>query len=173
MSIPNRMNVPRRMSPSPRRMNAAGGAESMFPHTVTLYQTETVVGDKLNETTINHITILNGVLLIDSKAANIRATGMEGADAVNLHIPFDVTAVDGVADKEKIYVDPVEYWKTEDKSGVWTISIGTVFVKGRVVDPNASRTALELGYDDVYQVTKVDKLDFGNADMQHFEIGGN
>lgn len=147
---------------------------SMFPHTVTLYQTETVIDDKLNETTVNHITVLEGVLLIASKAANVRATGLEGADAVNLHIPFGVKAVDGITGAVKAYVDPIEGWKSEaDKSGIWTISIGTVFVKGRVIDPDASRDSLELGYDGVYQVTKIDKIDFGSPDMQHWEIGGN
>lgn len=147
---------------------------TMFPHTVTLYQTETTVDNKLNETTVNHITVLEGVLLIASKAANVRATGLEGADAVNLHIPFGVKATDGVTGQEKHYVDPVEGWKKNpDKSGIWTIAIGTVFVKGVVVEPDASRTALELGYDDVYQVTKVDKIDFGSPSMQHWEVGGN
>lgn len=144
----------------------------MFPHTVTLYQTETITDEKLNETNINHITVLEGVLLIASKAANVRATGLEGADAVNLHIPFGVKATDGMTGQKKTYVDPLEVWKTEkDKSGIWTISIGTVFVKDRVVLPDATRTILELGYDDVYQVTKVDKLDFGG--MPHWEVGGN
>lgn len=145
---------------------------SVFPHTVTLYQTETVIDDKLNETTVNHITVLEGVLLIASKAANVRATGLEGADAVNLYIPFDVKAVDGVTGTEKKYVDPVEGWRLEgDKSDIWTISMGTVFVKGRVVLPNATQATLEMGYDNVYQVTKIDKLDFGG--MPHWEIGGN
>lgn len=174
MSIPRRMNIPRRMGPPPRRRNAQGGAGGMFPHTVTLYRTETVIDDKLNETTVNHITVLEGVLLIASKAANVRSTGLEGADAVNLHIPFGVKAVDGVTGEERTYVDPIEDWRSEaDKSGIWTISIGTVFVKGRVVLPDATRDALEMGYDDVYQVTKVDKIDFGSPDMQHWEIGGN
>lgn len=165
-----RIKVSHRMN-SPRRMNAVR-APTMFPHTVTLYQTETAMDDKLNETTVNHITVLDGVLLIASKAANVRATGLEGADAVNLYIPFDVKAVDGVTGENKKYVDPVEEWKTEkDKSGIWTIAIGTVFVKGEVVEPDATRTVLELGNDDVYQVTKVDKLDFGG--MPHFEVGGN
>lgn len=164
MTTPKRINVP-------RRMNAVRDP-TMFPHTVTLYQTETIPGDKLSETTVNHITVLEGVLLIASKGANTRATGLEGADAVNLYIPFDVKAVDGVTGQEKTYVDPVEGWKTEeDKSGIWTISIGTVFVKGRVVLPDATRTILELGYDDVYQATKVDKLDFGG--FPHWEVGGN
>ena len=146
----------------------------MFQYTVTLYQMETVIDDKLNETVVNHITVLEGVLPIASKAANVRATGREGADAVNLYVPFGVKAVDGVTGEEKTYVDPVEFWRSEvDKSRIWTISIGTVFVKGRVVLPDATRTTLELGYDDVYQVTKVDKIDFGSPDMQHWEIGGN
>lgn len=154
----------------PRRLREK--KSSMSPHTVTLYQQETVIDNKLNETTVNHITVLHGVLLIASKAANVRATGLEGADAVNLHIPFGVKAVDGVTGEEKTYVDPVEGWKKEqDKSKVWTIAIGTVFVKDEVVEPDATRTALELGYDDVYQVTKVDKLDFGG--MPHWEVGGN
>ncbi len=110
--------------------------------------------------------------MINSKAANVRATGLEGADAANLYIPFSVKAVDGVTGEEKTYVDPVEGWKRgADRSGFWTATIGTVFVKGKVVEPNATRAALELGYDDVYQVTKVDKLDFG--DLPHWEIGGN
>ena len=148
---------------------------TMFPHTVTLYNVaietdKTTFEDKLT----NHITVLKGVLLIASKAANVRETGLEGADAVNLHIPFSVKAVDGVTGEEKTYVDPVAGWKKEqDKSKVWTIAIGTVFVKGEVVEPDATRTALELGYDDVYQVTKVDKIDFGSPDMWHFDIGGN
>ena len=148
---------------------------SMFPHTVTLYQQETVPsGELFHETTINHITVLEGVLLIASKAANVRSTGLEGADAVNLHIPFGVKAVDGVTGAEKRYVDPIEGWKAEeDKSGIWTIAIGTVFIRGRAIEPKATREQLELKYVDVYQVTKVDKIDFGSPCMQHWEVGGN
>ena len=32
--------------------------------------------------------------------------------------------------------------------------------------------AIEMSYDDVYKVTKVDMKDFGSADMRHFEVGG-
>lgn len=162
--------MPARMT-RPHRMNAPQKG-TMFPHTVTLYQTETITDDKYHDTTVNHITVLEGVLLIESKAANVRATGLEGADAANLHIPFGVKATDGVTGKEKTYVDPIEGWKADsDKSDIWTISIGTVFVKGREVHPDADRHQLELGYDGVYEATKVDKLDFGS--FPHFEIGGN
>lgn len=162
--MPARMNHPRRMN-APQK-------DTMFPHTVTLYQTEIIKGDKYNDKIVNHITVLEGVLLIESKAANVRATGLEGADAANLHIPFGVKATDGVTGKEKTYVDPVEGWKADlDKSDIWTIAVGTVFIKGRVVEPGKNRDALEIGYDGVYEATKVDKLDFG--DFPHFEVGGN
>lgn len=145
---------------------------SMFPHTVTLYQTEIVPGEKYNDSVVNHITVLEGVLLIESKAANVRAAGLEGADAANLHIPFGVKATDGVTGKEKTYVDPVGGWKADaDKSDIWTIAIGTVFVRGRVVEPDMGQQQLELDYDGVYRATKVDKLDFGG--FPHWEIGGN
>lgn len=145
---------------------------SMFPHTVTLYQTEIIQGDKYSDKIINHITVLDGVLLLESKAANVRAAGLEGADAANLHIPFGVKATDGVTGREKTYVDPVEGWKADlDKPDIWTIAVGTVFVRGRVVEPSKSREALELGYDGVYEATKVNKLDFGG--FPHFEVGGN
>lgn len=163
------MNTPQRMN-RPRRMNAPRKS-SMFPHTVTLYQTEIVPGEKYRDKIVNHITVLEGVLLIESKAANVRATGMEGADAANLHIPFGVKATDGVTGKEKTHVDPIDGWKTaEDKSSIWTIAIGTVFVKGRVVEPDMDQQKLELTYDGVYRATKVDKLDLGG--FPHWEVGG-
>ena len=161
--MPTRMSVPRRMNAPPM--------PTMFPHTVTLYQTEIIKGDKYNDKIVNHITVLDGVLLIESKAANVRATGLEGADAANLHIPFGVKATDGVTGKEKTYVDPVEGWKADlDKSEIWTIAVGTVFIKGCVVEPDKNRDALEMGYDGVYEATKVDKLDFGG--FPHWEVGG-
>lgn len=145
---------------------------SMFPHTVTLYQTETTRNDKFETVTTNYTTILEGVLLIESKAANVRATGLEGADAAVLHIPFGVKATDGVTGEEKAYVDPIEGWKkSADKSKSWTIAVGTVFIKGVEVHPELSRESLEAGYDGVYEATKVDKLDFGG--FPHWEVGGN
>ena len=59
----------------------------MFPHTVTVYNTET---EELSEndfepTLVNHITVLRGVLLDASKGSNVTKSGLEGADAVNLY----------------------------------------------------------------------------------------
>ena len=67
------------------------------PHTVTIYN----VTQETDQTTFkdvqkSYITVLRGVMLQASKAANVRQSGLEGADAVNLYIPFSTPAVDGV-----------------------------------------------------------------------------
>lgn len=141
----------------------------MFPHTVTIYYTME------NEVTFEqepHITILRGVLMSASKAVNVRTSGLEGADAVNLYVPFDVVAVDGLTGAPKVYASPKEFEAAGDKSGLWTVDKGQncFFVKGEVVDPTSSFQTINLRYDDVYKVTKVDRKDYGG--LQHFEIGG-
>ena len=83
----------------------------MFPHTVTVYNTAVEYDDNLNEKVTKHITVLHGVFLEASKAANIRATGLVSADAVNLYIPHRVDAVDGVTGKKRAYIPPLEFWK--------------------------------------------------------------
>ena len=149
------------------------------PHTVTIYN----VSQEEDKTTFedvqkSYITILRGVFLEASKAANVRASGLEGADAVNLYIPFSTPAVDGVTGAQKRYVGPQEFWRASNKSGLWTLSTDgnggtTFFVKGEVVEPEKTEQTIEMLYDDVYNVTKVDMKDFGSASMQHFFVGGN
>lgn len=158
---------------------------SMFPHTVTLYNVAIETDETtLKDTVVNHITILRGVLLDASKGANTRASGLAGADAVNLYIPFDVDATDAYTGKEKQYLPPVEFWRKEDKSNYWTLAISakgsggdgyTFFVKGVALPPDGTppeRAAdvVESMYDGVYNITKVDEKDFGG--LRHFEIGG-
>ena len=99
----------------------------------------------------------------------------EGADSVNLYIPFSVAAVDGVTGQEKQYAPPMEFWRMEDKSGHWTLSVTghggkTFFVKGEVVELDLTVEKLSLAYDGVYNVTKVDEKDFGS--LKHFQVGG-
>lgn len=149
------------------------------PHTVTIYN----VTQETDQTTFkdvqkSYITVLRGVMLQASKAANVRQSGLEGADAVNLYIPFSTPALDGVTGTAKRYVGPQEFWRAVDKSGLWTLSTDgnggtTFFVKGEVVEPEKTEEAIEMLYDDVYKVTKVDMKDFGSADMQHWEVGGS
>lgn len=147
---------------------------SMFPHTVTVYNTETgeTPENNFQPGLVNHITVLHGVLLDASKGANVRSSGLVGADAVNLYIPMNVRAVDGVTGREKRFVDHVAFWRASDKSDIWTLNVGenTFFVKGEVVEPDKSVSFIEMAYADVYSVTKIDVKDFGG--LQHIQVGG-
>ena len=145
------------------------------PHTVTIYNIvrETDLST-LKEVDHVYITILRGVMLQASKGANVRESGLEGADAANLYIPFAVEAVDGKTGAAKTYEKPQEFFKSADRNGLWTLSYNgnggdTMFVKGEFVSDDM--TAVE-SHDDCYNVTKVDAMDYGSADMQHWEVGG-
>lgn len=172
MPAPKRMNLPKRMG--------AVNEPAMFPHTVTVYNV-TVETDKtsISSEATKHITVLRGVLLEAAKAVNVRKSGLEGADAVILYIPFGIPAVDGVTGEEKTYAPPVEFWRADDKSKLWTLDISaerssidgnTFFIKGEVVEPDLSVEDIEMMYDHVYDITKVDEMDYG--DLAHWEVGG-
>ncbi len=145
------------------------------PHTVTIYN----IVQEIDPTTLDEVekvytTILRGVMLQASKGVNVRESGLEGADAVNLYIPFSVKAVDGVTGKPKNYIGPQSFFKAADKSTLWTLSYKgnggmTCFVKGEFVSDNMT---VVLSHDDCYNVTKVDAMDYGSTDMQHFECVG-
>jgi len=164
----------------PRRANARRPA--MFPHTITLYNVEIINGPDYDDTIVNHITILRGVFLEACKAINVQKSGLVGADAATLYIPFSVEAVNAVTGKRKRYIPPIEFWRVEDKSGFWTLAItskepgvsgNTFFVKGEAVEPDKAMDFIEMKYDHVYDITKIDEKDFGSPDMQHFEVGAN
>lgn len=146
----------------------------MFPHAVTVYNTYVETDPStFEETSVNHITVLRGVFLDASKASNVVKSGLESADAVNLYIPFSVEAVDGVTGAPRKYVGPVEFWKADDKRGLWTLSVSrdSFFIKGEAVHPDWTVQTIEAAYDDVYSITKVDFKDFGGG-MAHWEVGG-
>lgn len=158
------------------------GGASMFPHTVTVYNVALEQDkDTLEDRLTNHITVLSGVLLAASKAVNVQKSGLVGADAVQLYIPFSVTAIDGATGLEKRYVPPLEFWRTEGKAGIWTLSVSskvpgvdgnTFFIKGTAVHPDLPVETIELMYDHVYDITKVDEFDFGPPDMMLWQVGG-
>ena len=145
------------------------------PHTITVYNAvQEIDPTTLDEVEKVYTTILRGVMLQASKGVNVRESGLEGADAVNLYIPFSVEAVDGVTGKPKNYIGPQSFFKAADKSSLWTLSVNgdggtTFFVKGEFV---TDKETVALAHDNCYNLTKVDMMDYGSPDMQHFECGG-
>lgn len=147
------------------------------PHTVTIYNiVQEIAPTTLDEVTHVYITILRGVMLQASKGVNVRESGLEGADAANLYIPFTVEAVDGKTGAAKTYAKPQEFVKAADRSGLWTLSYDgnggeTLFIKGEFVLDGTNLNVVRY-HDDCYNVTKVDAMDYGSPDMQHWEVGG-
>lgn len=162
---------------------------SMFPHVVTIYNVSTESNPATyKDETVVYITVLKNALVDASKAVNVNKSGLVGADAVNLYIPFGVEAVDGYTGEPKTYAGPREFWQAEDKSKIWTLNLEgegdadsktherTFFVKGEAVPPpevpaDQVEAYIGLKYDSVYNVTKVDVKDFGG--LKHFQVGGN
>lgn len=142
-----------------------------MPHTVTIY---TEFEDPTTFQTTTNITVLPGVFLDESKGANVKASGMEGADAAVLYIPLDVEAIDGTTKLSKRFVGWREYERAEKKNSLWSLDVNghTFFVKGKVVEPGKDFSYLNSHYDNVYRVTKVDVKDFGSAELRHIEVGG-
>ena len=122
------------------------------PHTVTVFN----VGEE-NMVTFEqpvYATILTGVLLDASKAVNVRASGLEGADSVNLYIPFSVDATDAVTGRRRQYADPKVYEQTDDVSGLWTLKTSDCFFVKGALNEVADFSTINKKYDDVYRVTK-------------------
>lgn len=145
------------------------------PHTVTIYNSVKETDPAtFKDVTKLYVTILRGVLCEASKGANVRKTGLEGADAVNLYIPFSVEAIEGATGKPKKYVGPQEFYRATDKTGLWTLSVSgnggvTFFIKGEFI---TDKEDVALSQDNCWNLTKVDAMDFGSEDMQHWECGG-
>lgn len=145
------------------------------PHTVTVYNASENMDTLKNE---YNITVLRGVFLDISKAANILRSGLESADGATLFIPFSVNAVNGVTGAEQKYLPPKEYERAESKGEFWTVRPGgsssgkdCFFTKGEVVT-DMDFQDLNAYFDDVYRVSAVDTKDFGSPEMQHWEVSG-
>ena len=150
---------------------------TMFPHTVTVYNK---MENDMGVATYN-ITLLRGVFLDISKAANVMKSGLTSADSVMLYIPMSIKAINAETGEEQRFASPKEYERlSEDERGkYWTLRIGgssssmdCFFVKGEVTE-KSSFSALKNTYDDVYDVSTVDTKDFGSKSMWHWEVGGS
>ena len=85
-------------------------------------------------------------------------------DKATIYIPFSVKADEG-----KQYRKPKAF-KREPASH-YTLQIDDLIVKGIVTDEITSANELERKYDDVRSISYVDSADYGDINLQHFEVG--
>lgn len=158
----------------------------MFPHTITLYNVETAADPvSCEDKFINHITLLKSVLVDESKATTVRlslssrTSSLLADDNVTLYIPFSVTAADPLSGERKSFLPAADFWRTEDKSALWTLSAGLLklpsasgccfFIRGEAVHPDLDRNQLEnLCAGNVFSVSSVSVRDFGG--LRHWEV---
>lgn len=72
------------------------------------------------------------------------------------------------------YLAPKAWNALVVKTSNWTLQEGDVVVRGEVADEISGAftiTDLRAKYDDVVTITSVDAMDFGSANVQHWEVG--
>lgn len=145
---------------------------SPFPHTVTLYNTEKSRDSREPGTDriINHITVLQGVLLEEGRSVRAGGTGTARTDRARLFVPFSVKARDGETGQEKQYAAPEVFRAMADKAGYWTLEPGDncFLVKGEVIEPEGSLEKLS----GAFKAASVKTRNFGSARLWHFEVQG-
>lgn len=104
--------------------------------------------------------VVEHVFWDDSLGINLN-TGYENADKVNIYIPFDKNK----SDLEN-YKEPKQY-----NGNGWTLQNGDFIIKGEVAESEVDGIK-DLKTYEVFEITVIDKKDFGSYNMQHFEIRG-
>lgn len=101
---------------------------------------------------------IENVFWDDSLGINLNM-GYDNADNVNVYIPFDTNDMSS-------YVEPKKY-----NGNGWTLQKGDFIIKGSVAENEVSGIK-ELKQYEVFELTVIDKKDFGSDNMQHFELRG-
>lgn len=158
----------------------------MFPHTITLYNVESITDPvSCKDCTINHITLLKNVLVDESKNVKIRlglsarSNNFVADDNATLYIPFSAAALDPVSCSPKSFLPAPDFWRSDDKSPFWTLSVGKhindtssgscFFIKGVAVHPDLNAEMLETLYGgNLFLISHVETKDFGG--LQHWEV---
>lgn len=104
--------------------------------------------------------VVEHVFWDDSLGINLN-TGYENADKVNIYIPFDKNK----SDLEN-YKEPKQY-----NGNGWTLQNGDFIIKGEVAESEVDGIKDLKAYE-AFEITVIDKKDFGSYNMQHFEIRG-
>lgn len=123
---------------------------------MTLYNRYLDPETRLDQWKLTHI---KGVFWNNCKGTNIRKSGMETADSVLVLIPLSKSG----------YVEPKAYRGEED---TWTLKPGDKMVQGLIHLEVNHISELEKLYDNVHDITQVDKNDYGSPHMRHWKIGG-
>lgn len=114
---------------------------------------------KENHETVYQRTVILGVEWENRKGRNIIAAGNIAVDQAVVYIPMVRSG----------YLPPKQWLALEDKSDNWTLQPDDFIVKGVVAD--ATPADLKSTYDDVLQITTVDTMDMGSANMRHYQVG--
>jgi len=109
-------------------------------------------------------TVLESIFWDNVRGLNSRTGAVDHEDSAVIIIP---------AVNRKGYLSPKEYVKVEDKAGYWTLQPGDKIVFGKIlyeIDETHRLAELEKDYDDVLNITRVDRRIFGST-LDHWEVG--
>lgn len=100
-----------------------------------------------------------------TKAVSGSKSGKLASNVATIFIPFA---------QGELYKLPKAWQLLADKSGYWTLQEGDVITRNIVADEITGAftiTSLRAKYDYVVEITSIDAMDQGSANMQHWEIG--
>lgn len=131
----------------------------LFPHSCTVYNRY-----REGKEDIWQRTVLESIFWDNVRSLNSRTGAVDHEDSAVIIIP---------AVNRKGYLSPKEYVKVEDKAGYWTLQPGDKIVFGAIdfeIDETHRLAELEKDYDDVLNITRVDRRIFGST-LDHWEVG--
>lgn len=131
----------------------------LFPHSCTVYNRY-----REGKEDIWQRTVLESIFGDNVRSLNSRRGAVDHEDSAVIIIP---------AVNRKGYLSPKEYVKVEDKAGYWTLQPGDKIVFGAIdfeIDETHRLAELEKDYDDVLNITRVDRRIFGST-LDHWEVG--
>ena len=111
-------------------------------------------------------TVIHDVAWESRKASNVLASGGNiAADQANIYIPMQ---------RGDSYQGPAAWRALTIKGGRWTLQPGDLIVRGIVTEELSGAytpTTLRKEYDNVLEITSVDLLDNGSANLSHWKVG--
>lgn len=134
---------------------------------ITLYN---AYYDKSEECTKYKKTYITDVNWQDEQKVTVGDKGIKSADVISIFIPFMANSQD------KNYIKPKAYKQLDSMDTVFTFQAQDRIVKGLIdfeVDGSSGHTIkdLENKYDDVVTILSIITEDYGNINMNHWNVG--